>query len=327
MNDEAERAPDFKDRTVGLILFGLISILIGAGSALLVPLSLVSVGLSGPATGSGVDLRSALAASALYSVMAVAFVWLGVGSIRARRWARELLLSLSWIWLLTGICSLVLGVVVVPLVVQGVGVDSGLPPEMTTLVIVIVFCVIGVLYVVLPAIFVLFYRSPHVAATCVARDPRPQWIDRCPRRLLTLTVVWVLAAVSVLLMPAYAFFFPLFGVVVTGLAGALLWSLVLAACVALVVGTSRGALWAWWGGMALTLMATLSSVVTVLRYDLGELMAFMEMPEEQVSMMASLDFSGGWSMALIVLIVWGTFIGYLLSLRRFFEPHILAADA
>jgi hypothetical protein len=326
MNDSSQLSPDFKDRSVGLILFGVISILIGLCSVMLVPLSLISVTLSGPAAKSGLDLRSAMAASALYAVIAIAFVWLGIGSIRARRWARELLLSLSWIWLLTGICSLAFGVVVVPLVIHGIAAETGLPPETVTLVVAVVFCVIGVLYVVLPMAFVMFYRSPHVAATCAARDPRPQWVDRCPQRLLTLTVVWVLAGVSVLLMPAYAFFFPLFGVVATGLAGALLWFLVLAVCVALVIGTSRGALWAWWGGMALAVMAMLSSAVTVLRYDLGELMTRMEMPPEQASMMASFNLFGGWSMALIVLIIWGTFIVYLLSLRRYFEPTS-SADA
>ena len=127
-------------------------------------------------------------------------------------------------------------------------------------------------------------------------------------------------------MPAYAFFFPLFGVVVTGFGGAVLWALVLAACVALVIGTRRGALWAWRGGMVLTVMATLSSVLTAFRHDLGEIMARMGMPEEQVAMMASLDISGGWAMALVVFVIWGTFIVYLLFLRRHFEQAPSSGD-
>jgi hypothetical protein len=326
MSEQLESAPDHKDRSVGLIIFGVVSTLIGACCALLIPLSLVSVTLSGASTGAGVDLRSASAASALYAVMAVVFVWLGIGSIRARRWARELLLSLSWIWLLTGICSLAIGVLVVPRVIREIGVESGLPPDMTILMILIIFAVIGVFYVVLPGAFVLFYRSPHVAATCRARDPRPQWTDGCPRRLLTLTVVWVLAAISVLLMPAYGFFFPFFGAVLTGAAGAVLWALVLAGCVALAVGTCRRAPWVWWVGMALTVAAALSSIFTVLRYDLAELMALMELPEEQASMMASLALADGWPMALITAVVWGTFIAYLMTLRRFFQPAATAGD-
>ena len=322
MTDPNQQAPDFKDRTAGLIIFGVVGILIGACCALLVPLMFLSVALSDSVAGGGVDARSAWSASALYGVIAVAFVWLGIGSIRARRWACELLLSLSWIWLLTGICSMVIGMLVVPTVIRGLGAASDLPPEMALFVILVTFGVIGLLYVVLPGLFVLFYRSPHVAATCRARYPDPQWIDGCPRRLLTLMVVWALLAVSAVLMPAYNFFFPFFGVVLTGAAGAALWVLVLAACVMLAMGTCKRASWAWWGGMALTIAGTLSSILVVLRFDLSEIMTLMSLPEDQVAMMDTLPIFDGWVMALGTLLVWGTFIVYLMTLRRFFAPVV-----
>ena len=200
------------------------------------------------------------------------------------------------------------------------------PPEMTLLVVLVTIGIVGLLYVVLPGLFVLFYRSPHVAATCRARHPQPQWIDRCPRKLLTLMVVWLLAAVSVLMMPAYNFIFPLFGIVLTGTAGAVLWALVLATSVALAVGTCRRAPWAWWSGVALTLTAAVSSILTVLRYDLAEIMAVMELPEDQVSMIAMVGMPDGWLMALINALVWGSFLAYLMSLRRFFVTAPVIAD-
>jgi hypothetical protein len=321
-----EITPAHKDRTLGLIIFGVVSILIGACCALLVPLMFLSVALSETVTGGGVDVRSAWSASALYGFMAAVFVWLGIGSIRARRWARELLLSLSWIWLMTGICSLVIGILVVPAVVGKTGVDTGIPPEMTMIVMLVIFGLIGSLYVVLPALFVLFYRSPHVAATCRARHPDPQWVDACPRRLLTLMVVWVLFAVSALLMPAYNFFFPFFGIVLTGVVGATLWALVLAVCVALAVGTCRKAPWAWWGGLALTLVFTLSSALVTLRLDLSEIMGLMKLPEDQVAMMDTLPMFDGWVLVFGTVFVWGTFIFYLMTLRQYFAPPTTVAN-
>jgi len=326
MTDSNQQTSDFKDRTLGLIIFGVVSILIGACCALLVPLMFLSVALSETVTGGGVDVRSAWSASALYGFMAVVFVWLGIGSIRARRWARELLLSLSWIWLLTGICSMVIGLLVVPALVGGTGVDTGIPPEMTMIVIAVTFGIIGLLYVVLPAIFVLFYRSPHVAATCRTRHPEPQWIDSCPRRLRTLMVVWVLFAVSAVLMPAYSFFFPFFGIVLTGAAGALLWGIALAVCVALAIGTCKRAPWAWWGGLALTLVFTLSSTLVVLRFDLGQIMGMMKIPEDQIAMIDKLPMLDGRVMALGTVFVWGTFIVYLMTLRRYFASATIAAN-
>jgi hypothetical protein len=55
-------------------------------------------------------------------------------------------------------------------------------------------------------------------------------------------------------------------------------------------------------------------------------MALMEMPEEQVSIVASLGQFGGWPMAAIVFVIWGTFIVYLLALRRHFRPTLVAND-
>ena len=236
------------------------------------------------------------------------------------------MLSLSWIWLLTGICSVVIGILMVPAIFRVLGADSDFPPELTVVVIAVTFCVIGLLYVLLPGLYVLFYRSPHVAATCRARHPDPQWFDVCPRRVLTLTVVWFLAAISVLLMPAYDFFFPIFGAVLTGAAGAVMWALVLGLCVALTVGSLRRSPWAWWTGMGLTIFAALSSVLTVLRHDLSEIMVLMDLPADQISMVAASGIPEGWPMALVTAFVWGSFVVYLTALRRFFLPASDAVD-
>jgi hypothetical protein len=262
----------------------------------------------------------------MYGMMAVAFVWLGVGSIRARLWACELLLSLSRIWLLTGICALLISFFVVPAALGVAAPASTIPPGLTMVVIVVTLGVVALVNVVLPGLFVLFYRSPHVTATCRTRDPRPQWIEACPRRLLTLAVVWALLAASVFMMPAYNFIFPLFGEILTGAVGAGLWTLVLVVCGALVLGTCRRAPWAWWGGVGLILAAAVSSVLSVLRYDLAEVVSLMDMPEEQVSMLAGLGLLNGWPMVLITALMWGTFLAYLLALRRYFEPAASDSD-
>jgi hypothetical protein len=326
MVESNDATPDFKDRTVGLVAFGAVAVLIGAFCALLIPLAFLSVSLSKATVGADIDARSAWAAAAMYGVMAVALIWLGVGSIRARRWACELLLSLSWIWLLTGICALLVSFFVVPAAIGEAVSTSTIPPGMTMVVIVVTLGVVGLINVVLPGLFVLFYRSPHVLATCRARDPRPQWIDTCPRKLLTLTVVWALFAISVLTMPAYNFVFPLFGFMLTGVAGAVLWFLVLVVCGALALGTCRRAPWAWWGGVGLILAAAVSSVLSVLRYDLVEIMALMKMPEEQASMVAGLGLLNGWPMTLITALMWGTFLAYLLTLRKYFESASNESD-
>lgn len=312
---EAVSASGFKDRSLGLVIFGVITILIGAFCALLVPLILVAGSLLGTA-----DLRSAVPSAVLYTVVAAIFIWLGVGSIRARRWACELTLSLSWIWLVTGICSMVVGAWLVPAMLRGMVAGSDLPPNFVLVVSLVVFGVIGILYVLLPGAFVMFFSSPHVAATCRARDPQPQWTDDLPGRLLTLVIVWALAAVSVLVMPAYGFVVPFFGVVLSGASGAAVWFAILAGCVALAWGSARRVPWAWWGGFVAIVLATLSSVITAVRVDPEEFVLAMGLPEEQMVLLSGIAMPGRWVMALVWFVVWGTFLAYLMTVRRFFLP-------
>jgi len=312
---EAVSASESVDRSLGLAIFGVIEILIGAFFVLLVPLSLAAASLTGTA-----DLPATVSAMFLYTVVAAVFIWLGVGSIRARRWACELTLSLSWIWLVTGICSMVVAALLVPAMLRGMVAVSDLPPNFVFFVSLVVFCVIGLLYVLLPGAFVLFYRSPHVAATCRVRDPRPQWTDDLPRRLLTLVIVWALAAVSVLVMPAYGFFVPFFGVVLRGASGAAVWAAILAVCVVLTWGSSRRAPWAWWGGVVAILLATLSSVITAVRVDPAAFILAMGLPEEQMALLSEIAMPGRWVMALVWVVMWGAFLAYLMTVRRFFFP-------
>jgi len=310
---EAVSASGFADRTLGLVIFGVIEILIGVLCALLVPLILVATSLADTA-----DMRTTVPSMVLYTVVAVVFIWLGVGSIRARRWACELTLSLSWIWLVTGICSMVVAVLLVPAMLRGIAAASDLPPNFVFIMVLVIFGILGFLYVLLPGAFVLFYRSPHVAATCRARDRSPQWTDDLPRRLLTLVIVWAMAAVSVLLMPAYGFVVPFFGVVLNRASGAAVWAAILAGCVALAWGSARRAPWAWWGGVAAIILATLSSVITALCVDPAALILAMDLPEQQTALLSGIAMPGRWVMALLWVVMWGTFLVYLMTVRRSF---------
>jgi hypothetical protein len=93
----------YKDRSVGLIIFGILTILLGCLSGLLVPLMLFAQMASAKTTGAPPPFSVILPGILLYGFLAVALVWLGIGSIMARRWARALLLIFSWSWLIMGV--------------------------------------------------------------------------------------------------------------------------------------------------------------------------------------------------------------------------------
>ncbi|MDX2437332.1 MAG: hypothetical protein QNL88_09805 [Acidobacteriota bacterium] len=305
----------YRDRSSGLVIFGVLEILLGVFCALMVPLSLLASSVSGGSS----SLRSTIPVLVVYAVVAAGMIWLGIGSIRARRWACDLTLSISRIWLVTGVCTVLVTGFMLPGMLAGMGAGEGKPPEALFVASVIIFAILGLIYVLLPAAFVLFYRSPDVAATCRARDPGTQFTDRCPPRLLTLAVVWGLGAVSVLVMPAYGWAFPFFGSVLSGAAGMVLWMVVLLVCGVLAWGTCRQRPWAWWGALAATIEAAASTVLTSIRVSPEEVVRALPLADDQRQVLASISWPEAWVMTLVWIVVWASMVIYLLTVRPEFR--------
>src|SRR5580658_4634236 len=101
-------ARPYRDRYAGLVCFGVLAVLLG----LLALLGLMSVLLLVATNGTmsagtpGVSGRALLPGASVYLVAAVFFLWLGIGSILARRWARALMLIAAWFWLVAGLLGL-----------------------------------------------------------------------------------------------------------------------------------------------------------------------------------------------------------------------------
>jgi hypothetical protein len=318
---QAPSGENHRDRSLGLVLLGVVQIFIGIFCALLIPLVLVSVAatraLGGP--GASPALSGVLPSLILYAVLAAVFIVLGIGSIRARRWARALLLVLSWLWLVTGVVSLLVTWFLLPALWSQIGGAAGLPGGGLAMVMVVTTLLLGFIYVVLPAAFILFYRSPHVAATCRARDPGPSWVEDCQPHILSLMLIFGLGAVSVLMTPAYGFALPLFGVVLTGAAGALGWALILVLLLYLVWGSARRDLRAWWIAVAACLAAACANTVTVIVVPLDELVARMKLPADQRALIEGLEILSPTVLAILSLACWLSFVAYLVYVRRFFE--------
>src|ERR1035438_4494880 len=101
---EAAPLPAYKDRSTGLMVFGILPLLLGCLAGLFVPLMLFGQMMAAEAPNAPpTNTAVILPAVAMYGCMAVALIWLGIGSIKTRRWARALLLIFSWSWLGIGV--------------------------------------------------------------------------------------------------------------------------------------------------------------------------------------------------------------------------------
>ncbi len=312
-----QQRPQFKDRSWALWLGGGLLILIGLFCAGLVPLVIFAraVGLLDPALMSG---RTMIASLATYALLAVMFIWLGIGSIRAKRWAQVLCYIVSWVWLLCGILAMVMVVFSLSDLVAQTSESSDVPPAGAAIISVTVLAVAGLIYVLLPAGLLLIYRNKNVAATCAARWPQPCWTDTCPPLILSLCIVYVLGAYSLLLMPCLGLVIPWFGILLTGAPAAAVLLLLLLVLAYLTRATYRLEPAAWWTAVAGTLVAALSTTITLVRVDPSELYQRM-LPPQQAELVLSYGGSDPLTMHLVLAASWISFLWFLLYTRKYFR--------
>lgn len=312
--------PAYKDRRAGLIVFGIFAIVIGAICALFVPLMIVGQMLTARRLGTDVDMSAAVISAGVYALLAVVMIWLGVGSILARRWARALLLCLGWIALITGLIVMpavwvVMNSIGDTLRAQGQTVTEG----QLVVVKIIMIATTFVIYIVIPGIAVLFYRSPHVKHTCDVRDPVERWTDHCPLPVLALVILKVFGAVMLLLiLPIYGGAFPLAGYVISGGAARILWLIVVGFMVYAARGFYRLDRQAWFVYLVGATVLWTSSLVTFLRIGLVEYYRQSGLPEHQLELMARSPLIQGHTFLWLSALGMGLFLGYMIYVRRFF---------
>jgi hypothetical protein len=312
--------PDYRDRSTGLLVFGILEILAGALCALFLLLLLVMSSL-GPANALSPP-PPVVPALFVYGFGSVTFIWLGIGSIAAQRWARALLLCLSAVGLCAGLVGCALLALTIPYIsqtIQQAALKNGsaaLPPGFARTMATVAVAILSLIYVIVPGTLFLFYRSPNVKRTCGVRDPVERWTDRCPLPVLALSLLMAFGAVSITFVQGSVHGFPLFGVVVSGAANHLLIGLLAALLLYIAWGLYRLRAQAWWIALACQLLAGVSGVITVFRYDLADL--YLRMGVDPRSADATAQILGPafrWLVPFTILpgLVW------LLCVRRYFK--------
>ena len=314
---------DFKNRRTGLIVFGILEIVLGALAALLIPLMIFGQVMAAQVTHDPTPLRQIIPGVVIYGIVAAVLVGLGIGSCKLRRWARALSLIVAWSWLAVGVISMGMMAFLLPSILKAAPVPQGqaLPQSAMLVVMVVTMLFMGVLFVVVPGILVMFYQSRHVRATCEAQDPSPCWTDACPLPVLAMSLWLGLGALSMLALPLSTNgVLPLFGRLLSGVAGSL-------CCVGFA------ALWAycawavyrlravgWWLGLISICVMTASTWVTFTQIDLLEMYRVMGYPERQIEAMKQFSFLRSHGMAYFSLVGAIPMLGFLLFVKRYFRP-------
>jgi len=312
---------NFKDRHGGLIGFGILVTIIGCFCALFVPMMILGQAISARTTGTASDPRMMLPGMLMYAALAVVFIWLGIGSTMARRWARALLLILAWTWLLTGVLMMFFMAVFLPKAFANMP-SGGHPMSDAAQAVVIIFTLgfTGVLFVILPGVLVLFYRSPHVKATCEARDPVVRWTDACPLPVLALSLFLAYGAFwMVVMMLLYRAVMPFFGYLLSGLPGGILMLALTALWVYCTWATYHLKSAGWWIVLITFAVLALSAVLTFVRIDLMDMYRLMGYSQQQIDLLQKYNYFTSRNMLFFMSIGSLPFLGFLLYVKKYFR--------
>ncbi len=321
VEQSAPSAP-YKDRSIGLTIFGILTIIMGCFIALFIPL-----GIFGQATAARTgqvpfNSHMVLSIVGIYGTLAVTLVWLGIGSIMARRWARALLLIFSWAWLLMGVGGCFFIVFLMPKILANAALASNsTSPVMPVAAIdAVMFFVFGIIFVIPSIIWIIFYRSWHVKATCEARNPVPSWTDGCPLPVLCASLWLAVCVPMMLLMPLMGHVvMPFFGTFLTGVLGEVLCLGIAAIWCYAAWGLYKLQRWAWWLTFVALFVWIVSALMTFARHDTVEMERLQGLPNAQIQQMQQSGFMNGehmmWMMLFSTLLIYG----YLIFIERYLK--------
>lgn len=329
MAEYAEAAGNlsFKDRKVRLVVLGVLQIIFGGLCILIVPFMILGMVAAAAAASKGaaggVNLRMMIPGVLFYLALAVWFIWMGIGSVMTRRWARAIILVSSWLWLICGVCGFVLILTILPNIYAKMGESGGMPKGAVTVMKYVMTAFGAVIYVVVPGIFVLLYSGKDVKATCEYRDPKERWTDRCPLPVLVVSFMSAVWAVSILSMGIYRWAIPFFGSIVSGTAGAII-ILVLTLVLAYIAwGAYKLDVKAWWCALLVHVGWSLSAIITLSTVNMEKFYEKMALSSQQMDMIK--QFSTLWEPRMSLFLgFWAIVVlAYLIYVRRYFIDAFL----
>lgn len=307
---DAVAAP-YRNRRGGLIFFGLLELAIGALCLLFLAFGVFAFVMASNTPGAPALRPGQMIASlSLYLVAGVVLVILGIGSIMARRWARDLSLITAWAWLIGGVVTATAMFMVVPRFLPPD--QAGMTAVMTCLT--IAFALFGV---AIPLALILFYRSPNVRATCLELDPQPRWTERVPLPLLGLSMWMALSAVSMIAAASYAVL-PLGRQIIIGPIAVVVDCVLGLILVYVSWGLYMRKLVAWWTGMAWSVITGIYGLLVFRNLDYEKLTAAMHLPKTPGVPDLAAIYRNPWFVGWIA-VFWAAYFGYFVFVRRYFR--------
>ncbi len=312
-----EGDPD-RDQSTGLIVFGTLEIMLGilAFSVAMCLIILVSAsGLGGMKSAHFWMLMGMLC------YLTGWFIVMGLGSIKAARWARVLVLVGSWVTIFFGTMAMALLLYILPGIYDLLA-DSGVFSPSTTMTILSVSIVLlFILQLILPMGAIAFYSLKGVQTTCERLNPSPCWSDHCPLPLLAMGFIAVLGSLSIFVGSSINYVVFLFGTVLAGWQGFLVVLLLSAVCIYVGWGALMRRMHAWWMAYAVIVLTSASMMLSFSEVDMNTVYRSMGYAAGQIAQLGQLSLFNP-AVLTFVTCVWGIMASiYLVWVRDCFIPE------
>jgi hypothetical protein len=307
---------DFQDRRLLLTLIGIFLVAAGIVIGFFGPLEMYCFYLfseGGPfhyeGFGFGSFMFGNIAAQIIgYYLIGIVGVCLGYSHLAMRRWARKLTLTLLWFWVIFGI-----PLTIVFLFVLFASKDPSIVGGLIALVLA------GLAYFAAPWLLIQFYRSRDTRLTFEAHDAKPSWIDNLPQPVLVLSALLLFYVVVLHIPIFFSGLFPFFGLLLVDLEGIFVLDVSIVCLLGLTWGVLKLKPWAWWGTLVVVSLLTVSVIVTLVQYDLTDILSRMRFPPTEMEALQNLPFHG-FHLALMVGVPLLVILGLLIASRPHFMP-------
>ncbi len=245
-----------------------------------------------------------------YEALAAMLIPLGYAHLVGRRWGRHLAEALLTAWLVAGV-PFVLAFLAVLLSSKDISPVAG-----------VAACLLMALaYPTLLWLGHRFYRWAAIGRVFAADTGPSCWIERIPPLVLALGVLYALFLLVWHVLILLRGLFPVPGGWVTGMQGITLQAAAIVLLGALLWGTLRQSLWAWWGGLAYIVLLSLAWITSLATSSWAELLTVLELPESEIAMLQGLPLEGYHLAALLAVPVVLLLIQMVRARRAFGAPR------
>ncbi len=310
LNNESQ----YKDRSLLIRLIGIPTLLIGLVAAVYAPLEFYPLYMfseGGRFYYEGFSFGSFMFANIAvqvlgYYLVALIFIPLGYGHLRGRRWSRRYALSLLWFWLVVGAPLALLFVLMLFSV-------KDYPPALAWMIL----GFSGFSYPILPGLLISFYRREDVRLTFEMHDPRAGWWERTPLPTSVLILLFGFYVVFLHVPLLFRGAFPFFGRFLFDLDGILLIDLSVLILAALLFGVFKRQPWAWWGSLFYFSLLLINSVATLWCVPFPELLAGLQFPPIEMSILQAMPVQSYHLIAVIALPITLTLVVLIVARKSF----------